>query len=134
MDPRLKNLADRTNLDELLRPAAPDVDLNQPVETSAPGETEPMRSTYDPLQVNFATADMAGRLHNSRTSRRVKMFALVFLGGPLTIFGLEFIFMAFASPNASAAGRLLGFLFGLAMAGFWPWIIFGNRRRKASQD
>ncbi|GAB3092340.1 hypothetical protein [Lysobacter terrae] len=131
MDPKLKELVGRTNLGELIHHSAPEVDLNQPVDTVAPPKADVARSTTDPLQINFATADIAGKLQDSRTGKGVKAFALIFLGGPMTIFGLGLIFMAWSSPTTSAVSAYFSTLIGLAIAGFWPYVVFANRRKQS---
>jgi hypothetical protein len=133
VDPRLKDLVGRTNLDELIKPAAPQIDYNQPVETAQPAKPDPVRSTVDPFQINFASADIAGKLQDPHTGKGVKAFALVFLGGPLMLFGLGLVYMALAGSTAGLFGRLFAILMGLGMAGFWPYVIFANRRKRAGQ-
>lgn len=131
MDPKLKELVGRTNLGELLQPATPEIDLNQPVETVAPAKPDPARSTADPFQINFATGDIAGRLQDRHTGKGVKTFALVFLAGPMMIFGLGLVVMAWSSPSSSVLGIYFSSLFGLAIAGFWPYVMFANRRKRS---
>ena len=131
MDPRLKELVGRTNLGELIQPTKPEVDLNQPVETVVPQKIDIARSTTDPFQINFATADIAGKLQDSRTGKGVKTFALIFLGGPMMIFGLGLIVMAWSNPTTSLLGAYFATLVGLVMAGFWPYVMFINRRKQS---
>lgn len=128
MDPKLKDLVGRTNLGDLIDSAPPDMDLNQPIRTGPLPETTPARSTVDPFQINFATADIAGKLQDTRTGKGVKVFALVFLGGPAMIVGLGLVCMALTSDSGSMVGKLVGIAFGLALAAFWPAIIFARRR------
>lgn len=140
MDPKLQQLVARTNLDELLTPPAPEIDLNQPVAPPASAPMEPARSTSDPLQVSFATTDVIGKLHDGGRSSGVRWFALVFLGGPMLIFGLSLLFLTWYDPQlqlfkipndvGSALKALFGTVAGLAFSGFWPYVIF--RRRPAS--
>lgn len=111
MDPKLKELVARTNLADLLQPTSPEIDLNQPVETALPPKSEPVRSTVDPFQINFATADIVGKLQDPRTGKGVMTVALVFLGGPVMIFWI-------------------GSALGLAIAGFWPYVVFARRRKQ----
>ena len=119
-------------VDELLQPSAPEMDLNQLVEPApAPLNIDPVRSTTDPLQINFASVDIGARLHNTRTGPGIKSFALVFIGGPTIIAGLAFIFAAWTDPRADALHVLFKTLLGVAVAGFWPYIIFANGRRKS---
>jgi len=132
MNPTLRDLGTHTNLDELLRPSTPELDLNQPVEGAPPTpEIEVARSTTDPFQVNFAAVDIAGKLHNSRTGSGMKLFALVFVGGPITIFGLGVVAAAWSNPGLGVVRLLFATLLGLLMAGFWPYIIFANRRKNS---
>ncbi|SFK68844.1 hypothetical protein [Lysobacter sp. cf310] len=142
MDPKLQQLVARTNLDELLAPSAPEVDLNQPVAPPASAPMDPARSTADPFQVNFATTDVIGKLHDGGTSSGVRWFALVFLGGPMLIFGLSLLYLTWYDPQlqlfkipndlGSALKALFGTAAGLAIGGFWPYVIF--RRRPAATD
>lgn len=128
MDPKLQQLVSRTNLNELLQPAAPEVDLNQPVDTAQPAPLDPPRSTVDPFQVNFATTDIVGKLQDTRSSG-VKTFALIFLGGPMAVFGIALVFMAFSNPEVGMLRRVFAITVGSALAGFWPYLIFKRRRR-----
>jgi len=132
VDPKLQELKARTNFDELFKPSAPEMDLNQPVQ-SAPSlqEIQAARSTTDPLQINFAAADIAEKLHNSRTSNGLKVVALIFVGGPTTFFGLALIISAWSNPSLGAGRALFATAVGLLIAGFWPYVIFANRRKKS---
>ena len=130
MDPKLTEILGRTNLGELVRPAAPELDLNQPVEAVPPPKSDPSRSTTDPFQIYFATADIAGKLQDSRSGKGVKTFALIFLGGPMMIFGVGLIFMAWSNPETSAVRAYFATLVGLAFAGFWPYVMFARRRNR----
>jgi len=135
MNPKLQEANPEINLAELLRPSLPEMDLNQPVEASpSQPSIDEVRSTTDPLQINFATADIAGKLHNSRTSAGVKTFALIFVGGPTMLFGLGIIVMAWSKPELDMLRALLTSVLGLAMIGFWPYIIFANRRDKSRRS
>lgn len=131
MDPKRKALVDRTNFGDLIQPTMPELDLNQPVETASPPTMEPARSTTDPLQINFAVADIAGKLQESRTGTGVKAFALVFLGGPMMIFGLGVVYMAWTSTTATRLGTLYATVVGLLFVGFWPWLVLANRRKRS---
>lgn len=131
MDPKLKALVDRTNLGDLIQPALPELDLNQPVETASPPTMEPARSTTDPLQINFAVADIAGKLQESRTGTGVKTFALVFLGGPMMVFGLGVVYMAWTNTRTTLLGSLYASVVGLLFAGFWPWLVLAKRRKQS---
>ena len=120
------------SLDELLRPSAPEMDLNQPVDpVPPPSDIDPPRSTVDPFAINFATADIADKLHNSRTSVGMKIFALILFGVPTVIGGVWLIAMAWSDPRLPAINALFDTLLGLAFAGFWPYVIFVNRRANA---
>ena len=134
MDPKLQELVGRTNLGELIQPAAPEMDLNQPVEVAPPPKLDAARSTVDPLQINFAAADIAGKLQDSRTGSGLKAFAFVFLGGPMMILGLGLIGIAWSNPGLGVTRVLFGTVLGLAMAAFWPYIIFANRRKKSRSN
>jgi hypothetical protein len=134
MDPKVKSLVDTTNLTELVRPASNEVILNQPVETSSPRDTEPARSTYDPLQANFASVDIAGKLLHSNTGSGTKAFALVFLGVPAIALGLGLIFLAWASPDLGLMGKLIFSFAGLAIAGFWPYMALSKRYKKSRRS
>ncbi|WP_181113027.1 hypothetical protein [Xanthomonas pisi] len=134
MDPKLKELVARTNLGDLLQPTSPEIDLNQPVETAPPTKSEPVRSTVDPFQINFATADIVGKLQDPRTGKGVTTFALVFLGGPLMIFWIGLVFMAWTSPNGSVFGKLFASALGLAIVGFLPYVVFARRRKQPRRN
>jgi hypothetical protein len=130
VDPKLQKLRARTNFDELFKPSEPELDLNQPVQSApSPQEIEVARSTTDPLQINFATADIAEKLHNSRTRKGMKIFALLFIGGPTIFFGLALVVTAWSNPSMGAARAFFATVFGLVVAGFWPYVIFANRRK-----
>jgi hypothetical protein len=131
MDPKLHELINRTNLGELLKPADSNINLTQPVETAPPPVIDVARSTVDPVQINFATSDIVGKLQDSHTSSGVKAFAFVFLGGPLIIFGLGLIVMAWSNSELGTIRVFFATFVGLAIAGFWPYIIFANRRKKS---
>ena len=135
MDPRLQKLKARTNFDELFKPSVPELDLNQPVQSAPlPQEIETARSTTDPLQINFATVDVVEKLHNSRTGKGMKIFALVFVGGPTIFFGLALIVMAWSNPSMGGIRVLFATVLGSVMAGFWPYIIFANYRKRSQSS
>lgn len=137
MDPKLQELMARTNLDQLLAPPSQEVDLNQPVAPLAPEPMEPARSTVDPFQANFATTDVIGKLHDGGAGSGVRWFALIFLGGPMLIFGLSLLYLTWYDPQSGAfkvpdgIGAALKALFGtvaaFAVGGFWPYIIYRRR-------
>jgi hypothetical protein len=132
MNGKHQELGTPISLDEMLRPSPPEMDLNQPVEAAPePINIDPARSTTDPFQINFATVDIVDKLHNSRTGSGLKIFALVFVGGPTMILGLGLIVMAWSDPQADAIHVLFATLLGLAAAGFWPYVIFAGRRRRS---
>ena len=119
------------SLEELRRPSLPEMDLNQPVEAAPPRPNiDAARSTTDPLQINFAAADIADKLHHSHVGSGMKVFALVFVGGPTIIAGIAFIVTAWSDHHAEPISVLIGTVLGLAVAGFWPYVIFANRRKK----
>jgi hypothetical protein len=131
VDPKLKELVGRTNLGELVTPAAPEIDLNQPVASAPlPPEADPIRSTVDPLQINFATVDMVGKFRGGGAGKGTKAFALVFLGVPMMFFGLGLVVMAWTQPNDKLLACLFVTAFGLGLAGFWPYVIYANRRKQ----
>ena len=129
MDKKLEQLMARTNLDELVARPAPQMDFNQPVETAAPAKIDVARSTTDPLQIHFAAADVVGKLKDTDTRSGMKAFASVFLGGPLILLGLSVVAMVWSNPDLGPVRLLLGTVFGLGMAGFWPYFIFSRRRK-----
>ncbi|KQR07967.1 MULTISPECIES: hypothetical protein [Xanthomonas] len=88
----------------------------------------------DPFQINFATADIVGKLQDPRTGKGVTTFALVLLGGPLMIFWIGLVFMAWTSPNGSAFGKLFASALGLAIAGFWPYVVFAHRLKQSQRS
>ena len=134
MDPKLQELLDRTNLAELIPQSVHEIDLNQPVVAAPPPKMELPRSTVDPFQINFASADIARKLQDSRTGSGVKAFALIFLGGPMIIFGLGMIYLAWAGPRHNPLGTLCATALGLGIAGFWPYVIYANRRKRAPRS
>ncbi len=131
MDPKFREIAARTNLGDLLQPASSDEDVNQPVALAPPPEIEVARSTVDPFHANLATADIAEKLHHSRIGPNLKVCALILLGIPQLISGIGLINMAWSDPTLGPLDSLLSTLVGIAVAAFWPYIIFGNRNRKA---
>jgi hypothetical protein len=130
MDPNVKDLLAQTNLGELLQPSAPERVYHQPVATPTPAPPEPARSTTDPLQVHFGEVSVVGGLRSdSPVSGRLKLFALVFLGGPTIITGLLLLDLAWSNANGGLFGKIVGSLFSLGMIAFWPFIIYGKRRK-----
>jgi hypothetical protein len=123
-----------TNIDELLGapvieskaelPAAPAMgeknpDSDQPM---------PLRSTTDPLQVYFASADIAGGLQKPTTKPFVKAFAWIFLAGPFIAYALMMLYTLVSNFPAEPTGKqLLARLFGLVLTvvigGFWPFVL-----------
>ncbi len=128
MDDKLKALVERTNIDQLLAPTSRETDLNQPVQARAEVPDVQVRSTTDPLQVHFATADIIGKLQEPAASSRMRGFALVFIGGPTIVFGLLMIALAITGAD-STPQRVFGATVGLAVIAFWPWLIYRGRRR-----
>ena len=132
MKPKLQELGAPISLEELLRPSAPEMDLNQPVEAAPlPINTETPRSTTDPFEINFATVDIARKLQTPFAGTGVRIFALVFFGVPTTIFGLGLAVMAWSDPQMDTISALFNSVLGLAAAVFWPYIIFANRRKES---
>ena len=120
------------SLDELLRPSAPEMDLNQPVEASPlPINTETPRSTTDPFEINFAAVDIARQLQTPHAGTGVRIFALVVFGVPATILGLGLAAMAWSDPQMDTINALFNSVLGLTAAVFWPYVIFANRRKKS---
>jgi hypothetical protein len=131
VDPKLKELVGRTNFGELVSPSVPQLDLNQPVASAPPpAEAEPIRSTVDPFQINFATVDIVGKFRDTRAGKGTKTFALLFLGIPMMLFGFGLVAMAWSQPGNSGLARLFASALGLGCAGFWPYVIYANRPRK----
>ncbi|WP_411852109.1 hypothetical protein ACLB90_06225 [Stenotrophomonas sp. LGBM10] len=131
MDPKLKALVEQTNLDELLQPTSREMDLHQPVAPPAPATPAPARSTADPLQIHFASADIVGGLTSGRqTSKRMKGFALAFLGGPMILSGLLLLDLVWNVPGAGVVRLVIGTALSLGLIGFWPYVIFANHRKR----
>lgn len=128
MDDKRKELVGRTNIDQLLGLTAREIDLNQPVQARQDVADVQIRSTTDPQQIHFATTDVIGKLQEPAASSRMRAFALVFIGGPMIVFGLMLIGMALSS-DVSLLRRLLVSVLGGAMAAFWPFLIYRGRRR-----
>ena len=123
------------SLEELLRPSAPEMDLNQPVDPVPPAlNIDAPRSTSDPLQINFATADVADKLHNYGTSNGLKISAFVLFAVPAMIGAGWLIAKAWSDPRLRAVDVLFDTLIGLAIAGFWPYVILANRRKKSQSS
>lgn len=132
MDPNLKDLLAQTNLDDLLQSNAPQRDYNQPVATPLPAPVDPARSTTDPLQVHFASANVVGGLRSDHpVSGRLKMFALVFIGGPTILTGLILLEVVW-NGTAGPVGKTIGAVLALGMIAFWPMMIFAKRRKRPS--
>ncbi|MCL7713128.1 hypothetical protein [Stenotrophomonas mori] len=134
MDSKLKDLVARTNIDELVQPPPAGIDLNQPVQSTVATVIEPARSTTDPLQIHFATADIVGKLQEPHAGGGLRSFALVFLGGPALLFGALSIATAWSNPAVGVVRAVAVTLFGLAMIGFWPWLLLRGRRRARRGD
>jgi hypothetical protein len=133
VDPKLKALVDQTNLDELLQPASREMDLHQPVAPPVAATPEPARSTADPLQIHFASADIVGGLTSGRpTSARMKGFALAFLGGPMILSGLMLLSVAWSVP-VRWPQAVIGTVFSLGLMGFWPYVVFANWRKRSKE-
>lgn len=132
MDPKLKDLIAQTNLGDLLQSDAPQRDYSQPVATPAPAPVDPVRSTTDPLQTHFATASVVGGLRGERpVSGRLKLFALIFVGGPTILTGLVLLEVVWNGP-AGVVGKAIGIALTLAMIAFWPLLIYAKGRKRAS--
>lgn len=132
MDPKLKALMERTNIDELVNQAPLQFDLHQPVQSGSVAPIEPMRSTADPLQINFATADMIGKLREPGTNSRLRTIAVIFIGSPMMLFSVIMLGTAWTSPSVSLVRALIVSAFALAMFAFWPWLIYSGRSRRAN--
>lgn len=134
MDPKLKDLIAQTNLGDLLQPANPQQDYQQPVAPPAPTTPEPARSTTDPLQVHFADVSVVGALRSdSPVSGRLRLTALFFLGGPTIITGLVLLDIVLRNDNATLFGKAVGALFCLGIIAFWPLIIYAKRRKTSDR-
>ena len=143
-DSKIQKLLSRTNLDQLLTPPAKELNFNPPVETKPPPAINAPRSTVDPLQVNYASADIAARFRNPRVSNRLRVFGLLLLGGPLLLSGFVLILTVWFGPDLgqfrkpeSAGGLIVNVLLtigGLGVAGFWPCMIFANKYRSAKNE
>jgi hypothetical protein len=129
MNPKLKALIGQTNLSDLLPQAPQEVDLQQPVAPPEPAKPQPARSTSDALQVHFGGTDMVGKLANAPTSRRVKIFAMILLGGPTIVFGLLLLSMVWTDPAKPVFARVCGTLISAMLIGIWPYLLFRKRER-----
>ena len=88
----------------------------------------PLRSTTDPLQVYFASADMAGGLQKSTTKPFVKVFAWIFLAGPCMVYALILLQGFFSNFPEQPTGtqllaRLAALAFTVVLGGFWPYVL-----------
>ena len=125
----------RTNLRDLIdAPIAEQIDVNQPIAPPEVKPREPLRSTTDPLQSNFAVADIAGALHHSRQKPAVKVFAFVFLGGPMILFGCFILALAITNDALGPMRTFLGIAFGIGLIAFWPYLIFVRGRGGAKPE
>lgn len=132
MDPNLKDLIAQTNLDELLRSDDPQRNYNQPVATPTSAPIDPARSTTDPLQIHFASANVLGGLRSDHpVSSRLKLFALIFIGGPTMVTGLILLEVVW-NGTGGLLGKAIGAVFALGMIAFWPLMIFAKRRNRPS--
>ncbi|GEM_PF-6386965 len=138
MDDKLKELLARTNVDELVSPAARALDLNQPVASAPEPEPRTFRSTTDPLQINFAAADVLGKITTSRTRPWMRVVGMIVVCSPLVVIGLETAlgawmvapgeFMVPQTPREYARVTL-GTLAFVLLAVVTPWLIYRAARR-----
>ena len=138
MDSKLQQLMARSNLNELIVPPSREVDLNQPVQLAEPVGLEVARSTSDPLQIHFATADIVGKLQEPGVRGGMRLVALLCFGGPMLMVGLGFLYLTWLTPELGLRAphtltdvlrSLFGTVAAVATAGFWPYLIY--RRRAA---
>ena len=52
----------------------------------------------------------------------------------MMVYGAGLVYMVWSNPEATALRILFASVFGLAVAGFWPWVIFVTRRKQNRRD
>lgn len=126
----------RTNIDELVAPAAIDPRLPQPA--IGQPEREPFRlpfRTIDPFQAQHYFADMAAALASRRFDGPVVIAAWLFLAAPAFVAWLVTVETAIGIGRSLGAwgtiGALLELVLATAIAGFWPWLLRRRSRRAA---
>jgi hypothetical protein len=138
MDEKLKELLARTNVDELVSPAARALDLNQPVASAPEPKPRTFHSTTDPLQIHFAAADVLGKITTSRTPRWMRLVGMVVVCAPLAVIGLETALGAWmVAPGEilvpqtprEFARVVLGTLAFVLLAVATPWLVYRAARR-----
>jgi len=121
-----------TNIEDLLgKPTPTKAEVPPPpsMGEKIPGPPEVgIRSTTDPLQINFASADMAGALQKPTTKPFVKVFAWTFLAGPFMAYALMMLYNLLTNipddPSpAQIVARVGGLLLSVAIGGFWPYVL-----------
>jgi len=120
-----------TNIDELLGPRQAESKAEVPTAPALDDKGPPdvsLRSTTDPLQINFASADMAGGLQKSNTKPFVRMFAWTFLAGPGFIWAAVMLYnLVVGFPSDPNPRQVLAGVFGVALVivigGFWPFVL-----------
>ena len=125
----------RTNLDSLLGPRPVESLPDVPSGPIALEQSEPKRSTTDPLEINFYQVDIIEGLAKPQVGAPIRWFAWVFLAAPPMLvwpFAVYFIFEG-AGEKVRTFGDLLWILaeFGLAtvICGFWPYILLRRQPR-----
>lgn len=138
-----KDLLKRTNLDELIE-TTPETRAEHPEEVEAmPDERFQKRSTVDPLQSRFASADMMDKIQGPYRNRRVVYGAWFFLIVPCAIFGLMLLHLiwwdsqagGFRAMETGADVFWRAFNTGVALAiiGLWPYLMYWRARKAAAK-
>lgn len=136
--PTTNDLLRRTNVEQLIRPAAVDPDLPQPAIEDAKGE--PFRLPYnttDPFQSQHYAADMAAGLSSPQLKTPIVVAAWLFLAVPATGYWLFHVGQFFRSGHwrtldtfgefAATAGA---FVVLTAFCGLWPYLLLRRRAAK----
>ncbi|MCC4595362.1 hypothetical protein NRY95_05180 [Xanthomonas campestris pv. phormiicola] len=88
MDPKMQALLARTNVTELVAPAAVEQVTHQPVRPEPPPAQRPLYSTADPFQYHLATTEIVCKLQERTTRPAVRAFGWLVFGVPMALFGL----------------------------------------------
>ncbi|AJC47381.1 hypothetical protein [Xanthomonas sacchari] len=139
MDPKLQALLARTNVADLVQPAAAEQVTDQPVQPASPTAPPPKHVTSDPFQYHLATTEVVGKLADRRTSPALRFFGWLIFGLPMALFGLMLLHLVWYDAAVHAwkvphsLGQALRTLFGSASAlAFIVAYPFFTRRRRVS--
>lgn len=136
VDPKMQALLARTNVTELVAPAAVEQVTDQPVRPEPPPTQRPLHSTSDPFQYHLATTEIVGKLQDRRTKPALRVFGWFAFGLPMAVFGVLLLQLTWYDSALQAwkiphsAGQALRALFGSACAlAFMAAYPYFTRRR-----